>query len=246
MIQEWLQFLPQNAGNGGLTLAIVGSLIGAGIWLLGARYSRMILTLATVLLGAVIGMHLPEWLGWNVSGAGPAVGGALILGITGYAISAMWVGIGFGMILASWAALACWIALRNGTEWTWPAIDANTTIVSYSTALWQGMPPGVVRIMPFACGAAMVSGLAMMIMWPKFSTVLCWSLTGATMLAAMGVAAVNFGQPQWLAKVPSPIWAQASILGAVVSLGALVQWKLSPRPAGAKAGKKKPKDDHDD
>src|SRR4029453_5362604 len=98
MVQELLNLLPQDVGRLGLVIAIVGSMIGLGMWLIGSRFSRPIVTLLTVLLGASIGMHLPKWFGWQISGAGPAVGAALVLGVTGYVLHGMWVGIGLGTV----------------------------------------------------------------------------------------------------------------------------------------------------
>jgi hypothetical protein len=251
VVQELINLLPREAGNSALIVAIIGSLIGAGIWLLGARFSRPIITLLTVLLGATVGMHLPQWFGWNISGAGPAVGGALVLGVTGYVLHGMWVGIGLGTVLSSWAAMACWIAFRNNARWAWPEYGADTSVLDYSRALWQALPPDVARVLPYACATAMVCGLGLAIIWPKVSLILGWSLAGATLLASMGVAAVDFGgQNQWLAKVPSPLWAQGTLLACFVALGSVIQWKLGPKPAtttGSKSGgKKKPKDDFDE
>jgi hypothetical protein len=245
MVQELINLLPPDPGSVGLAIAIIGSIIGAGIWLLGARYSRTIITLLTVLVGAAVGVNLPRWFGWEISGAGPAVGAALLLGVTGYALHGMWVGIGLGTVLSSWATLACWIAFRNGAAWSWPPIEGDTTAASYLSAVWQGLPADVTRILPYACATAMVSGIAMAIIWPKVSLVVGWSMAGATLLAGMGLAAVNFGQPQWLGRVPSPLWAQMTLLTCMVMIGSLVQWKLGPKPAASKASKKKPKDDED-
>jgi hypothetical protein len=241
LVQELLNLLPLDPGSAGFAVAIIGSLIGAIVWLLGARFSRTIITLVTVLLGAAVGMRLPQWCGWSVSGEGTAVGGALGLGVTGYAMHRMWVGFGLGTVLCAWATMACWIGFRNGAAWTWPAWGTDTTIESYAVSLWQALPPDVARILPYACAMAMISGLAMAIIWPKTTLILAWSLIGATLLVSMGVAAVEYGQPQWLLKIPSPTWAQATLLGAIVSVGALVQWKLGPKPA-AKSPKKKSDD----
>lgn len=241
MMDELLKLLPSDAGDAGMTIALTGSMIGAAIWLMGARFSRPIITLLTVLIGAVIGLHLPQWFGWTISGAGPAVAMALVLGITGYTLHGVWVGIGLGTVLASWAAIGSWICFHGTTTWTWPPVASDTTVVSYSTSLWQQLTPDVAHILLCATAVAMLSGLAMSILWPKFSLLLGWSLAGATLLAGMGLAAVEFGQPEWLAKVPPQNWAQAAILGALVLIGLLIQWKLTPRPAPAKAGKKKNK-----
>jgi hypothetical protein len=246
MVQELLNLLPPDVGTLGLIIAIVGSMIGVGMWLTGSRFSRPIITLLTVLLGASVGMHLPKWFGWQISGAGPAVGGALVLGVTGYVLHGMWVGVGLGTVMASWAALGCWIMLRNGAAWSWPAVGPETTADGFLRELWLSLPPDVTRILPYACATAMISGLAVTIIWPKASLVLGWSMAGVTLLTCMGVAALQMGQPQWLGKIPQPMWAQASLVLMLVMLGSLIQWKLSPKPVVAKSSRKKRKDDDDD
>jgi hypothetical protein len=243
MVQELVNLLPRDAGGLGLGVAIVGSLVGMVIWLLGSRLSRPIVTLGTVTIGALIGQRLPTWCGWNISGAGPAVGAALILGVTGYALHGMWVGIGLGTVLASWAAMACWIIFRHGANLTWPPIAADTTLANFCKTVWQQLPADVWRVLPYACATALVSGIAIAIIWPRFSLILGWSMAGATLLAGMGVAAVDFGKPDLLNHVQQPMWAQATVLGSLVALGAIVQWKLGPKPVIAK---KKPKDDPED
>jgi hypothetical protein len=246
MVQELLNLLPQDVGTLGLVIAIVGSMIGLGMWLIGSRFSRPIVTLLTVLLGASIGMHLPKWFGWQISGAGPAVGAALVLGVTGYVLHGMWVGIGLGTVLSSWTALGCWILLRNGVAWHWPVVGPETILDGFFRELWLGLPPDVSRILPYACATAMITGLAVTIIWPKVSLVLVWSMAGVTLLVCMGVAAVSIGQPAWLLKIPQQMWAQGSLVMLLVMLGSLIQWKLAPKPVAVKTSKKKRKSDKDD
>jgi hypothetical protein len=241
MVQELVNLLPRDGGSVGLVVAIVGSLIGMLAWLVGSRFSRPVVTLLTVTIGAIVGMHMPVWFGWDISGAGPAVGAALVLGVTGYALHGLWVGIGLGTVLASWAAMACWIIFRNGANLTWPPITTDTTLIDYCKAIWQQMPAEVAQYLPFAAATALISGVAAAIVWPRASLILGWSMAGATLLAGMGVAAVNFERPQWLEHVPQPMWAQSVLLGSLVAIGSLVQWKLGPKPVGAT--RKKPKDD---
>jgi hypothetical protein len=157
----------------------------------------------------------------------------------------MWVGIGLGTVLSTCAALACWIAFRGSAQWSWPAFEDDTTFSSYLATLWQSLPSDVSRVLPYGCATAMISGLAMAILWPRFSLLLGWSCAGATLLAGMGVAAVDYGQPQWLASVPPEMWIQASILGSIIGVGMLIQWKLGPKPV-ASVAKKKPKDEDDE
>ena len=175
LIQELLNLLPLDPGSAGLAIAIIGSLIGAILWLLGARFSRTIITLITVLISGCGRDSLPLWCGWSVGGEGPAVGAALGLGITGYALHRMWVGIGLGTVLCSWATMACWIEFRNGAAWAWPAWAADMTIESYANGtLACGSPPDVGAFFPYACtNGPMISGLAMAIIWPK-TTLIPW------------------------------------------------------------------------
>ncbi|HEY7091243.1 MAG TPA: hypothetical protein VH518_24315 [Tepidisphaeraceae bacterium] len=248
VLQELVRLLPSDPGTMGLIIALAGSALGVAMWLAGSRFSKPVITLLTVLIGATIGMHLPQWFGWEISGAGPAVGAALVLGVTGYALHGVWVGIGLGAVLASWTALACWIAFHNGAVWTWPTVTPETTVFQFLQAVWQTLPPDVSRILPYACATAMVTGMGLMIIWPKASLVFGWSMAGVTMITCMGLAALVFGQPQWLGKLPQPMWAQTSLLAMLVMLGALIQWKIAPKPvtSGASGGRKKSKARDDD
>lgn len=247
MVEELVNFLPAEPGTMGLIIAIVGSLVGVGIWLLGSRFSRPMITLLTVLLGAFVGMQMPRWFGWQISGAGPAVGAALVLGVTGYVLHGMWVGIGLGTVLASWAALACWMSFRSGASWTWPAMTEGMGLAEFTQAVWNGLPPDVARILPYASATAMMTGLGLAIIWPRVSLILGWSMAGVTLLTGMGVAALDFGRPEWLSRLPSPMWAQGTLVMLMVALGSIIQWKLGPKPAISQPKSRKSKrDDSDD
>jgi hypothetical protein len=245
VVQELVHLLPaENVGTGWLIATIVVGVIGAVIWIVGARYSRWILTLLAVLLGAALGKNLPGWLGWQISGAGPAVGAALLLGVTGFVLHGMWVGIGLGAVLCCWTAIGCWIGLRDAASWNWPPIGDGATLTSYLTSLWQTMPQNVTRLMPYCCAAAMVTGLAAAIIWPRLALLLGWSLAGTTLMVLAGIASLNFIRPELLGRLPSAAWAQATLLGSIIGMGALLQWRLGPRSAKAKPKKKS--DDFDD
>ena len=73
----------------------------------------------------------------------------------------------------------------------------------------------------------MVTGLALAILSTRLTTVLAWSLTGATLLAGCGLAAVRFAHPHWLeGRVPG-LPLQIGIMLLIVLTGALIQWKLT-------------------
>src|SRR5476651_527400 len=112
MLQLLIQWMPDQVGAAALTIALAGAAAGAVLWLSGARFSRTLVGLAAVAVGAVVGMELPRRLGWTISGAGPAVGLALMCGLMGYLFHRLWIGIGLGTVLAGWAFLATWVLLK--------------------------------------------------------------------------------------------------------------------------------------
>jgi len=91
--------------------------------------------------------------------------------------------------------------------------------------------------MPWACGMAMVSGLAATIVWPRFSTALGWSAIGVSLIVTMGVAAMDFGHRDWLGYLPHHTWAQLATLASMVAIGTAIQWQLQPKPAQPARGK---------
>src|SRR5687768_5279625 len=105
MLQQLLALMPKEAGTFGLVVTVAGTLAGLVLWLVGARFSRPLITLCTVALGGAVGMMLPRWCGWTVNGMGTAVGGAIVLGVSGYVMHRFWVGIGLGLVMCCWAAL---------------------------------------------------------------------------------------------------------------------------------------------
>ncbi|MGH7179809.1 MAG: hypothetical protein ACREJC_20705 [Tepidisphaeraceae bacterium] len=227
MLQELIQLLPGDAGMMAMVVAGGGVVVGAALWLLGAKFSRPLLTLLTVALGGAVGMQLPHWLGWSISGAGPAVGCAVILGISGFILHRMWVGIGLGLVMAFWTTLVTWMLLRHGQSWTWPTPDADAGVWEYAKQVWSAVPPDVARILPLASCAALISGVASAILWPKLTTVVGWSTAGVTLIATTGLAAMKYGRPQSLEQIPSQSWVQVVSLLGMVLFGALMQWRVT-------------------
>ncbi|HEY8666221.1 MAG TPA: hypothetical protein VIL86_06135 [Tepidisphaeraceae bacterium] len=229
MVKELLILLPKDPARWALAAGVGGTLIGAGLWLCGSRFSRGIVTLLAVLVGAIVGMLLPRWCGWGISGAGPAVGGAIVLGIAGYGLHRMWIGLGLGGTLAVWAALGCWVTLGAGCQIDWSAIADGGW-----GGWWAGLPGDLTRVLPFACAGALVSGLAAALLWPRVAVVMLYSLVGVSLMCGLGLAAVQWGRPGWIAMLPAENWAQATVLLGLTALGAVVQWRLG---AGAGSGK---------
>src|SRR5215218_2320257 len=106
MIQQLLSLLPREINSIALMIAVAGAFLGGVLWLGGSRFSRTLMTLISVSAGALIGLQVPKWFTPGLEGWATAVLGALILGISGYALHKVWVGLGLGFVLAIWAALA--------------------------------------------------------------------------------------------------------------------------------------------
>lgn len=228
MVQQLLPLLPHDIGQAALVAALFGTLVGVGLWLAGARFSRPMITLLGVSLGAILGRALPGWMTWNVNTMAASVGGAVVLGMSGYVLHRVWVGLGLGLLLACWAMLATWTFAGEGATPTWPAVDASTTLGSFARIAWDTVPPPVRRLLPYACGGAMMSGFLTSLLWPHMAVVLLYSALGTSLLVGMGLLAIENGRPDWITVVPAHTWAQATTLLCLVAFGAVVQWQGTP------------------
>jgi hypothetical protein len=233
LFEQLLSLLPSEPGTIALVVASIGSLLGAGLWISGARFSRFMLTLAAVTLGAAVGMKLPAWCGWSVDGMGPAVGGAVILGVSAFALHRLWVGIWLGIVLTGWSALVIWTTARHGADWHWPNVHAGRSLPAYLAQVWRTLPDQVKDYLPWFAGAAMACGITAATAWPRISMVLLWSAAGVSLLVATGAMALSRLDPAVLRRVPRQTVAQLAVLGALVLLGAALQWRITPRPKSA-------------
>ena len=227
MVQQLLPLLPHEIGRCALIAALTATLFGAVLWLVGARFSRPMITLVGVAAGAFFGRMLPGWMGWNVNTMAASVGGAVVLGMSGFLLHRMWVGLGLGVLLACWATVAVWVCFSDGAQLTWPPVDPTTTWRTFADALWLSVPLKVRQILPFAASLAMLSGLLASLLWPRFGAALLYSALGTSLLVGAGLIAIENGRPQWITIVPSQTWAQAMTLLGTVAFGAVVQWQLA-------------------
>lgn len=232
MIQQLLAILPKNIGSLTILLAFAGAFVGGVLWLGGSRFSRTLVTLTSVSTGALVGLHMPQWFGWALEGWSTAILGALLLGITGFALHKVWVGIGLGLVLASWAALATFTFTPASADpakpWQWPAVTVQTTPQTYATQTWESLSPQIRRTLPVACGMALLGGLAASILWPRIGTVLLYSCLGLSLLVGLGTAGLTAAKPQWLSIIPNQTSSQLIVLGSLVAFGAILQWRSVP------------------
>jgi hypothetical protein len=211
MVQTLLPLLPAEDGNFALALLIGGAVIGVLLWALGARFSRPIICLLFVGIGAALGNFLPGKFGWQFNAQAVAVGGAVVLGVIGWLGHRIWVGALLGIVLSVWTVIA-FVAITSRPF----------------TLAAMGETP-----MPLAV-AAMLSGISMTVMWPRAACVALYSIVGASAMAIAGLFAMQNYRPQWIVHVPAQTWMQMAVLGGVVLFGAILQWMSSPRRNGSR------------
>jgi len=232
---HWLAPLTAWLGRYALLAALVGSAAGVVLWLAGSRFSRSLVTLLAVSVGAVVGMHLPGWFHWPIEGMGLAVGGAVVLGLTGFLLHHTWVGLSLSGLLALWAGSVAWTLAGRGAplEIHWPEVDPAADASTVLASIWRAMPGDLPWVMPCAVAGAVVAGMIVTVAWPKLARVLAYSLAGLTLLLVAGVWAMRLSRPQWLAMLPRDLPTQTSLLLALLGVGVLIQWRLTP---GGRAG----------
>jgi len=232
MVREVLTVLPDWVAQCPLGIAIGCAVSGLALWVVGARYSRSLLTLAGVSAGTVAGMRLPGWCGWQVDGMGVAVAGAIVLGTFAFLFHRTYIGLLLGAGMMLWAGLGVWVARAGDAQWNWRSVKWQGDTVQLLRDTWATLPPHLHRSLPIACATGLATGLMLAVCCNKLSKVLAHSLTGMTLMALMGAVAVLHTRPQWLTSLPGSNLSQGAILIALVLVGAGWQWRITPpRPA---------------
>jgi hypothetical protein len=236
MLREAIGLLPDVVARCPLGTALALCALGVVLWTVGGRVSRSILALMAVAGGSVVGIHLPEWFGWQVEGMAIAVGAAIVLGCAVLFMHRTCIGVLLGLTMMLWAALGTWLFMASAdATWNWRSAHWEGDMVQYLHQLWQGLPPDMARVFPAACFAGFATGVTVAVFFPKLSKVLTHSLMGVTLVALMGAVAASTARPKLLASVPGSNAAQGLALVGVVILGALIQWRITP-PLGTGGG----------
>lgn len=237
MVSEVLSLLPDAVARCPLGVSVCCATVGLGLWLVGARFSRSILTLVGVAGGTVVGMRLPTWCGWQVEGMGVAVGGAILVGTFVFLFHRTYIGLLLGTGMMLWAGVGAWIARADDAIWNWRTVRWHGDAVRLLRETWATLPPHLQRTLPIACATAFATGLMLAVFFPKLSKVLAHSLTGMTLMLVMGALALQATRPEWLTSLPGSNLAQAGVLVALVLVGAGWQWRITPpRPAATNKG----------
>ncbi len=218
----------------GSAVAAAGMALGATLWLAGARFSRSAITLLAVALGTEAGLHLPAWLGWSIDGMGTAIGGAVLLGLSGYLLHRGWIAAALGLVLAAWAWLLTSIVCGHGLQWP-GAQNVNSLTLRNLTSILAVLTTAL----HIACASGIVLGILLTIFWPRFSQILAHSLLGVSLLLIAGLWMLQQRGSGWTGALPARASTQLLVLIGLAALGVLVQWCLMPK-AGAVFGTNSP------
>jgi hypothetical protein len=228
MLHEWMALRPGGLTDGPPALALAITATGLGCWLIGGRFSRSILTLALVAVGAWVGVRMPRWFGWEIDGMGLGMAGAMLLGFGGYLLHRTWAGLLLGALLATSAGAAAWIALAPGVSWMLPPLDWTWNVPEVLRQVWQSLPPEMAKVIPLTTVGGVMAGIVTALRWPKLSRVLAFDLLGVLLMVTVGVPVVAAYQPQWIKYLPAGTERQVFTVMGLVLVGLAVQWKLTP------------------
>jgi len=227
-LRQFLPAVPEDMATP-FGLAGVGVvLLGMMLWLAGSRFSRGILTLAAVAIGASVGLRLPGWFGWPVQNWATASGGALVLGIVAYAVHNYLVKLLLAMLLGLWTLLISWQAAGGKSDWEMPHWGRKQDIVDYAQEVWKELPQQWRLSGPIGVGTALAAGLLLGVFLPRLASMLFHSVLGVTLVVMGGSYAVPLLRPQWEGIFTGKQNTQLIVLGGMVAAGVLVQWLLTP------------------
>lgn len=239
MVQEMLPLLPKDLGTTALLIALGGTVAGLGLWLVGARFSRPLISLIAVAAGGLGGMELPKYIEVPLQPMAVAMSGALGLGLLAFLFHRFFVGVGLGLVLACWGALGSWLFSYTGSPWTWPTATPESALWGYLAQVWASLPQDMRTYMPLVSAGALIAGTVLGIAYTKLGVVLLHSLAGVSLLVGMGLAVMECQWPQGLNLVPTDQTTQLVSLLALVAVGAGFQWYTTP--AAEADGKGSPK-----
>jgi hypothetical protein len=237
LFQHLITLLPHKPGSITLIVALVGCMFGLALWIAGARFSRSILTLAAVALGTAIGMKLPLWCNWSVDPMAPAVGGAIVLGISAYTLHRIWVGAWLGAILTLWSALVLWATRGPALHWRWPQYDPTQTLPQYVSDLWQNVPESLHQLLCVCAVAALIAGVGAAWLWPRIGVAVLWSAAGGSLLLPTAATALSRFDPVVLRHLPRQTSSQLALFAALIVAGAILQWRMISIQSAAESQK---------
>lgn len=227
-LRPYFPAMPAGAEHYEPWIAAALALFGLVLWLIGSRFSRSLVSLLAVAVGAGLGLALPKWTGWSASGWTIAVAGALLLGVAGYILHQGCVRAGLGLVLGTASVIGAWTWQQAG-GWSPPQPAEGICLAVHLQQTWQSLPGPQKWGMSAAGGVGLLVGLLIGIKWPRLASAAFYSIVGTGLLSCFGLEASGRLVPSVAAWVPSNERARVILAAGLIVLGVVVQWILMPR-----------------
>ena len=231
VLQQILPAISSEAAPTVAWVAAAGVAFGLALWLIGSRFSRQLVTLVAVAVGAALGLQVPRSLGLTIGSWAAAVGGALALGVLGYVFHRAFIKLGLSLLMAACGICAAWLLYASDTNWTLPTRAESTSLWDFARQFWNAVPPDLRMSAPLGAGIGLVIAGILSFLLPRLAISLFYSLSGFCMMAGFGFLAASHFRPRLLDAIPQNHTVQLIAMAGVVVFGALLQWWLHPRPA---------------
>lgn len=243
MLREVVALVPHQITDQPARMFVAAAGAGALLALAGGRFSRSLVTLCVVALGAFLGLHFPAWMGWSLDAIGAAFCGAIVLGLSGFVLHRLWIGLLLATLLGSSTGLMTWIARSAGVQWNLPAIDVSQAAPDMLAAVWRSLPPALFPILPVAVGIAIGVGILLGCLTPRLARVTLFSILGVAIFAIAGTIATQRLWPQTYDALPTKPFIELAAFLGLVTITCGIQWLVLPKTARRKSPASQKADD---
>jgi hypothetical protein len=231
MLREVIALMPRGVSERPPEMFLAAAGAGALLALAGGRFSRSLVTLFAVALGAFLGLRLPGLMGWQLDAIGAAFCGAIVLGLSAFVLHRAWIGALLAALAGGLGGTVAWIARAPGAKWTLPEIDLSQSAPDILSAVWRSLPKPLFPFLPMTIGIAIGIAVILACVWPRLARVSFFSILGCGILSIAGTIAAQKLWPQVYDRFPkNPLIELAAFVGLVTITSAL-QWLVLPKVA---------------
>jgi hypothetical protein len=213
-------------------VALLG--LGVLVGVCGARFSRGLLTLGLVALGAMLGKHIPVLLSLKLDPMAGTVVVAVLFGVVAFGQYRQVLAGCLGWVVGCTVALGVWVQAAHPAEFAWPT-GLTTDPLAFATELKAALGGDLVnRILAFASVSALAAS-AVGMFFPRLGALVLWTLLGVLLTLFGGLGYTAYYSPGLFEKLPLTAQGQFIALGAMAVGFLAVQGWLVRRPAPVNA-----------
>jgi hypothetical protein len=229
LIQNLLPLMPRRLGAAGTAPILAAVAFGCALWVIGARFSRPMLSMLATLGGALIGFQFPSWLGWGIDPWSVAMLFGLIFGVVAFAFHRWAATLSLGLVMALWGGLGAIAAVGWKDQIPSGGIFTLEFIRSCLVTTNDAPPDFSRQVLLVAASIGMMGGFTLAMIWQRVGLAMLWSMIGLTLVLMPALSAAEQGGSagRIIQMIPRQAAGQAVTLLALVVIGALVQLNFS-------------------